>query len=58
MSEMTLREHAESWWLDKGNKVPKRNTKEYDKMYESWISFAFEDIDKRIKKYHKKTHKR
>lgn len=42
IKEMTLADHAETWWREKGNTVPARNTKEYNSMYEEWIKFAFQ----------------
>ena len=42
----TLAWHAEQWWIEKGNKVPSRDTKEWQNMYEEWIEFAFKDFAK------------
>lgn len=39
--EITMAEHAEAWWGDKGNRVPERGTPAWDAMYEAWIDFAF-----------------
>ncbi|CAK0755943.1 hypothetical protein CCP3SC1AL1_2210011 [Gammaproteobacteria bacterium] len=41
VKELTLGEHAEMWWGKKGNKVPKRNTKEWKEMYIKWVNYAF-----------------
>lgn len=39
--EMTLREIAEMWWREQGNKVPAHGTAAWKRMYEEWIEFAF-----------------
>jgi hypothetical protein len=41
---MTLAEHAEAWWSEQGKEVPKRDTPEWQAMYEKWIDFAFADF--------------
>ena len=41
---MTLADHAEAWWQEKGNIVPDKNTKEWREMYMEWIEFAFQDF--------------
>jgi len=38
---VTTADHAEAWWKEEGNKVPKRNTKEWDEMYVAWHTYAF-----------------
>lgn len=39
----TLADHAEAWWSKSGNQVPSRTRyREWEKMYEQWIDFAFE----------------
>jgi hypothetical protein len=43
LSEMTLADHAEAWWGEKGNIVPKRETRAWDTMYQSWVEYAFCD---------------
>lgn len=40
--EMTLADHAEAWWSEKGRKVSDRTTKAWAKMYEKWIDYAFD----------------
>lgn len=42
--EMTLADHAEAWWEEQGNRVPKRDTAEWGAMYEQWVEYAFEDF--------------
>ena len=44
MAEMTLAEHAEAWWREQGNKVPFRNSKQWQQMYETWVEWAFADL--------------
>lgn len=44
LREMTLAQHAEQWWKEKGEKVPRRDTKAYLKMYEEWVEYAFRDF--------------
>jgi len=39
-----LYEHAEDWWVKKGNTIPEKGTKAYKKMYNKWIAYAFEDM--------------
>ena len=33
--------HAEMWWYEQGNDIPERDTDDWQKMYESWVEFAF-----------------
>lgn len=40
-SELTLRDHAEQWWMQHGGIIPPRNTQAYQDMYERWVEFAF-----------------
>ena len=42
---MTLAEHAESWWREQGNEVPPRGTEEWRIMYETWVEWAFSDLN-------------
>jgi hypothetical protein len=42
--EMTLAEHAEAWWRKKGKRVPRRDTKAWQRMYETWVEWAFSDL--------------
>jgi len=44
MKELTLADHAELWWKEKGNVVPRRNTKEWEIMYKKWWVFAFKNL--------------
>ena len=44
--ELTLAEHAESWWMEQGKDVPERGTEEWNIMYEKWIEFAFAEFGK------------
>jgi hypothetical protein len=44
--ELTLAEHAEMWWQERGNIVPVRDTIEWKIMYEKWIEFAFSGFEK------------
>jgi len=44
-TEMTLGEHAESWWKEQGKEVPLRGSKEWQKMYEAWVEWAFSDLN-------------
>ena len=39
--DVTLAEHAEAWWSEKGRKVPRRGTKAWGNMYQSWVDYAF-----------------
>lgn len=41
---MTLSDHAETWWQEKGNIIPPKNTKEWKIMYEKWVEYAFKDF--------------
>jgi hypothetical protein len=36
--------HAEMWWYEQGKDIPERDTDDWQKMYESWIEFAFADF--------------
>ena len=38
MAELTLADHAEAWWREKGNTIPPRDTDEWKKMYETWAN--------------------
>ena len=42
--EITLSDHAEAWWREKGNIVPEKNTQEWEKMYALWVEYAFKTI--------------
>jgi hypothetical protein len=42
--QMTLAQHAEAWWREQGNIVPDRDTAEWDRMYEAWVTWAFADL--------------
>lgn len=42
--DITLAEHAEAWWKEKGKKVPTKGTKEWKKMYETWANWAFSNM--------------
>ena len=42
--ELTLAEHAEAWWREQGNRVPRRDTARWRKMYEAWAEWAFADL--------------
>ena len=44
MAELTLADHAEAWWLEKGNTIPPRDSDEWKKMYEAWVEWAFSDL--------------
>ena len=44
MAELTLADHAEAWWREKGNTIPPRDSDEWKKMYESWVEWAFSDL--------------
>lgn len=46
---MTMAEHAEMWWEEKGNQVPSKGTPEWVQMYESWVEFAFSYVCKHKK---------
>jgi hypothetical protein len=35
MPEMTLADHAEAWWREMGEKLPRRDTDEWRRMYEA-----------------------
>jgi len=43
---VTLADHAEAWWSKKGNKVPKKNTPQWQEMYEKWVKWAFREFKK------------
>jgi hypothetical protein len=36
-----LWQHAEMWCYEQGNDIPERDTDNWQKMYESWVDFAF-----------------
>jgi len=40
-SELTLTDHAESWYKEQGRAVPDRGTPEWQTMYAEWVDFAF-----------------
>ena len=42
-SNISLSDHAEMWSYETSGNIPEQNTKEWQKMYESWIDFAFAD---------------
>jgi hypothetical protein len=42
--EMTLADHAEAWWREQGNRVSRRDTKAWQRMYERWVAWAFSDL--------------
>ena len=42
--QMTLADHAEAWWIEQGNEVPKKDTKGWENMYLKWVDFAFRDL--------------
>lgn len=42
---MNLSAHAEAWWREQGNAVPRPDTAKWLAMYEKWIEFAFADLD-------------
>ena len=42
--EMTLADHAEAWQKEQGKEVPPRGTKQWRKMYETWVEWAFSDL--------------
>ncbi len=44
MPDTTLAEHAEAWWREQGKEVSRRNTKEWQRMYETWVAWAFSDL--------------
>ena len=48
--DWTLADHAEFWWKEQGNKVPKRNTPEYEDMYQQWVEFAFDSLKASIRR--------
>jgi len=39
--DKSLADHAEEWWIEQGNKIPLRNTPEWDEMYIKWHTYAF-----------------
>lgn len=39
--DVTLAEHAEAWWSERGYVVPRRKTKAWNTMYQKWINYAF-----------------
>lgn len=41
---LTMADHAEAWQTERGRKVPKRGTPEWQAMYEEWVEFAFQDF--------------
>ena len=42
---MTLAEHAEAWWTERGFPTPKdRRSIEYITMYECWANWAFSEF--------------
>jgi hypothetical protein len=42
--EMTLADHAEAWCKEQGNEVPARDSDEWQRMYETWATWAFSDL--------------
>lgn len=46
---LTLADHAEAWSREQGFRVPRRNTKLWQKMYAKWVDFAFETVKKEKK---------
>ncbi len=56
MAELTLADHAEAWWREKGNTIPPRGTDEWQKMYETWVEWAFSDLhDEQAKRKKKRS---
>jgi len=41
---ITLNQVAEDWWINQGNVVPPKGTREYDVMYQNWWKFAFSHL--------------
>ena len=38
MSEMTLADHAEAWWIEQGHYfLPLRDTSAWEAMYNEWV---------------------
>ena len=42
---MTLADHAEAWWKEQGKEVPPRGIKQWQEMYETWVAWAFADLN-------------
>ena len=42
---MTFAEHAEAWWSESGHTVPRADTPEWREMYETWVEWAFQDME-------------
>ena len=47
-NELTLADHAEIWYSEKGENIPDRNSDEWTAMYERWHAFAFADFPEKI----------
>jgi hypothetical protein len=48
--EMTMADHAEAWWKEQGNEIPKKGTKEWNEMFLKWHTYAFQEISERLDK--------
>lgn len=44
IKRMTLADHAEAWWKEKGNTVPPKGSDAYNEMYKQWAEFAFANM--------------
>lgn len=42
--DVTMAEHAEAWWSEKGRKVPRRDTMAWNDMYQKWVNYAFKSF--------------
>jgi hypothetical protein len=42
MPEVALADHAEAWWREQGQEVPRRDTDKWRRMYEAWVAWALE----------------
>ena len=42
--EMTLYEHAVAWWKEHDCEIPDKDSDEWKRMYEEWVSWAFSDL--------------
>ncbi len=43
-NDMSFKEHAIAWWIEKGYIIPLPDSPEWEEMYAEWVDFAFKDM--------------
>ena len=44
IDNLALENVAEMWYYEMHGRIPVKNTEEYEKMYNDWVSYAFADF--------------